>query len=56
MRLIIAGLLMMVCGGCAVLDVLLEEEPVPVCDKDAAGVQFGGKTCIKFSDGSYRWE
>ena len=56
--LIIVAVLL--CSGCAtigdILDIVIDE-PVPVCDKDAAGVSVQGLgTCVKFSDGSYRWE
>ena len=56
--LIIAAALL--CSGCATVGDILEivvDEPVPVCDRDAAGVNVQGLgTCVKFSDGSYRWE
>jgi len=44
--------------GCAttleILDTLVDD-PAPVCDKESVGVEFHGKTCLKYADGSYRW-
>jgi len=57
----LAGLLVvaLTVSGCStvsgILDIL-SPDPVPVCDRDSTGVQLNGKTCVKFSDGSYRWE
>jgi hypothetical protein len=45
------------------LDILAPPDPVPVCDKDSAGVTYQDKQeipvktkqCMKFSDGTFRW-
>ena len=51
----------MMLAGCTttldILDILVPDPPIPcpVCDATTVGVHFEGQTCIKFSDGSYRW-
>jgi hypothetical protein len=57
------GLLAVACiallYGCTtawtILDILADEQPTPVCDKDSAGTEYKNQVCLKYSDGSYKW-
>jgi len=31
-------------------------DPQPVCEQGTVGANWQGKECLKFSDGTYRWE
>jgi len=62
MRLFIVLLLAGGLTGCAVMETtwsildIFYDEPEPVCDSDSVGVTVNGMQCVKFSDGTYRWE
>lgn len=47
-------------SGCAgfneIMDIIAPDTPRPVCDNDSAWETYAGKVCVKYSDGSYRWE
>lgn len=53
--LMIAFILACCSQALQVLDIIVPDSPVPVCDKDSAGTAYNGKVCLKFSDGSYHW-
>jgi hypothetical protein len=62
MRELLLVITVLALSGCAVLDTTTEiiediipEDPVPVCEQGTAGSQWDGQTCLKFSDGTYRW-
>lgn len=62
MRLLVMVTLVATLSGCAVLqttgeilDILVPDEPTPVCDSQSAGVTVDGLQCVKYSDGSYSW-
>jgi len=61
-------LLLIVCvlvlAGCAELGtaidiagvILNDPKPIaPVCGPDTVGVSYQGETCLKWTDGTYRW-
>lgn len=48
--------------GCAALDIasILIDDPkpvpiAPICGPDTVGVSYQGETCLKWTDGRYRW-
>jgi len=48
--------------GCAALDIatiiLADPKPKPispVCSQETVGVSYQGETCLKWTDGKYRW-
>jgi hypothetical protein len=65
MKRIAGMLLLLLFTGCTgywsaspldVIDAILSDpEPEPVCDAESVGVQWEGKVCLKYSDGSYNW-
>lgn len=47
--------------GCAAVETTSEildiiyDDPEPVCGTESVGLQWKGETCLKYSDGAYRW-
>ena len=59
-KLILISTTLMMLSGCAALDIvdviLNDPKPIaPVCGPDTVGVYYQGETCLKWTDGHYRW-
>jgi uncharacterized protein YceK len=39
----------------SILDIFVPD-PQPVCDRDSTGTVWQGRQCLKFDNGTYRWE
>jgi len=54
-------LLIVTLSGCSTLEAtsdildILYDDPEAVCDSESVGLQWKGETCLKYSDGTYRW-
>lgn len=63
MNRVLITLLILCLPGCASLNSALDvldlygelTAPVPVCDAESVGLNMDGKTCLKYSDGTYQW-
>jgi hypothetical protein len=60
MKKIALVLMVLALTGCPALDIIDAVLPapkpiVPVCGKDTVNASYQGKTCLKWTDGSYRW-
>ena len=57
--LVIAIFMLSGCAALNVLDVIVPDpKPVPIapiCGPDTVGISYRGETCLKWTDGRYRW-